>query len=195
DVKVPVTLGVMSRCPDALLCESVFDRVVTVVPDKIDFNLSYLGKLNDSEPDFGVTCMHGPDECAGNIQQLCVAKYQPLAKWWQFVQCNNYQGRPQIGKPEVALKCAKAAKIEWEGSDIAGCAGSDASGKAEEGIELLRQSVKETERLNIKKSCTIMINGNKVCVRDGAWKECEAGHDPKDFIRQINEEYRHLNSR
>lgn len=44
DVKVPVTLGVMSRCPDALICEATFDKVITKVEDKIDLSLSFIGK-------------------------------------------------------------------------------------------------------------------------------------------------------
>lgn len=44
DVKVPVTLGVMSRCPDALLCEAVFDKVVAQVGDKMELSLSFIGK-------------------------------------------------------------------------------------------------------------------------------------------------------
>ena len=43
DVKVPVTLGVMSRCPDALLCETVFDKALLKVVDKIDLSLSFIG--------------------------------------------------------------------------------------------------------------------------------------------------------
>ena len=42
-VKVPVILGVMSACPDAILCESVFDRVVERVSDKIDLQLTFIG--------------------------------------------------------------------------------------------------------------------------------------------------------
>ena len=57
-----------------------------------------------------------------------------------------------------------------------------------------------------------MINGEKVCVHDGTWKDCEVssppktfcgaqadpvrtqnGHEIKDFIRQIEAEYRKLN--
>ena len=44
NVKVPVTLGVMSRCPDALLCESVFDKVLKQVGDKVDLSLTFIGK-------------------------------------------------------------------------------------------------------------------------------------------------------
>ena len=43
EVKVPVTLGVMSRCPDALLCETIFDRVLARVSPKVNLSLSFIG--------------------------------------------------------------------------------------------------------------------------------------------------------
>ncbi|PCH41160.1 hypothetical protein WOLCODRAFT_69436 [Wolfiporia cocos MD-104 SS10] len=194
DVKVPVTLGVMSRCPDALLCESVFDHVLKRVANKVDLSLTFIGTPNASEPNFGVTCMHGPEECAGNVQELCVMKYAPAEHFWEFVQCQNYQGREKIGLPETALQCANSAKIDWEGSGAGTCTGLDGSGKAAEGVQLLQDSVKATRELGIQKSCTIMINGKQVCIHDGTWKQCENGHSVHDFVRQINEEYRKLNS-
>ena len=42
DKKVLVQLGVMSRCPDALLCESVFNEVLDRVPDKVNLSLVYV---------------------------------------------------------------------------------------------------------------------------------------------------------
>ena len=61
----------------------------------------------------------------------------------------------------------------------------------------------------------MIINGKQVCIHDETWKECEVrthfggslrgywiltavlcvqgGHAPKDFIRQIEEEYNKLN--
>ena len=44
DVKVPVQLGVMSQCPDALLCESVFNEVLNYAGDKMDLSLVYIAK-------------------------------------------------------------------------------------------------------------------------------------------------------
>lgn len=44
DVKVPVVLGVMSRCPDAMLCEAVWDRVLQRVGSKVDVSLSFIAK-------------------------------------------------------------------------------------------------------------------------------------------------------
>ncbi|KAG0709625.1 hypothetical protein DFH29DRAFT_792799 [Suillus ampliporus] len=189
-VKVPVVLGVMSRCPDAILCESVFDRVLQRVGDKVDISLSFIARPNNSEPLYGVTCMHGPEECAGNVQELCAAKYHPASEWWSFVQCQNFQGRDNIGTPDTARNCAKAAGIDWENGKAGRCAGE---GGGTEGIQLLQQSVKDSIAARIQKSCTIIINGQQVCIRDGSWYDCEGGHSPADFIRQINEEYDRLN--
>lgn len=44
DIKVPVQLGVMSKCPDALLCERRFTEVLEQVSDKVDLSLVYVGK-------------------------------------------------------------------------------------------------------------------------------------------------------
>ena len=44
DVKVPVVLGVMSACPDAIYCEAVFDDVLAQAGDKVDLSLTFIGK-------------------------------------------------------------------------------------------------------------------------------------------------------
>jgi Gamma interferon inducible lysosomal thiol reductase (GILT) len=166
DEKVRVQLGVMSRCPDALLCENVFNQVLEKVYEKIDLSLTYVAKcvrmssycqpsygyprIDPSEPDFGVQCMHGAEECAGNVQQLCVAKHEPTSSWWEFVQCQNYEGRDKIGIPDVTLKCARVAGIDWNTSEAGECAGLDGSGKGTEGVRLLKESVILSQKLGIK---------------------------------------------
>ncbi|KAJ9110381.1 hypothetical protein QFC20_002978 [Naganishia adeliensis] len=44
--RVRVDLGVMSRCPDARLCESVMDKVFSYpgVREKVDVRLNYIGR-------------------------------------------------------------------------------------------------------------------------------------------------------
>ncbi|KAF8631956.1 hypothetical protein AX15_002117 [Amanita polypyramis BW_CC] len=192
-VKVPVELGVMSRCPDAALCENLFDRVLQKVSDKMELSLRYVAKLDPSETEFGVRCMHGPDECAGNVQQLCVAKYSPSV-WWEYIRCQNFEGREKIGKPALALKCAAAVSIDWATSDVGRCAGRDGSGRGAEGIKLLQENVVLTKQADITKSCTVVINSQKVCIHDSIWKECENGHTDRDFAEQIKDAYNLLNN-
>lgn len=43
--KVSVILGVMSQCPDAIYCESVFDKVIQEVSDIVNFKLTFIGKF------------------------------------------------------------------------------------------------------------------------------------------------------
>lgn len=190
NVKVPVQLGVMSQCPDALLCESAFNDVLNYASDKVELSLVYIARADDSQH-IGIRCLHGPTECAGNIQQLCAAKYTPFKEWWSFVQCENYQGRSKIGLPETAELCSKTANIDWEGSGVGDCVGDNSEG--EEGVKLLKESIILQQELGITKSCTVMLSGRKICVHDGDWKECPRGHTVKDFVDQIEEEYNRLN--
>jgi hypothetical protein len=194
-LKVPVVLGVMSQCPDAILCEKVFDTVLELAGDKTDISLSFIGKINPHEPDFGVTCLHGPGECAGNVQELCAFKYAPRETWWKFVQCQNARGRLEVGKPATALKCAAQVGLDWILGGTGVCAGLDGSGKGKEGIQLLQESVHQSEELHIKSSCSILINGKTVCVHDGTWKNCDGGHEPEDFVKRIEDEFKKINKR
>lgn len=44
NTRVPIVLGVMSRCPDALLCEAVLDGALKETWDIVNINLSFVGK-------------------------------------------------------------------------------------------------------------------------------------------------------
>jgi hypothetical protein len=72
-----------------------------------------------------------------------------MRKWWEFVTCQNYEGKDRIGRPDVALRCARTAKIDWSGSEVGRCAGLNGSGTGKEGVRLLRENVKATEALGI----------------------------------------------
>ncbi|KZS91225.1 hypothetical protein SISNIDRAFT_517164 [Sistotremastrum niveocremeum HHB9708] len=185
--KVPIVLGVMSKCPDAFLCESIFDQVLKRVGPKVDLELTFVAKLNSSA-EGGITCLHGPSECSGNIHELCAVKHTSRDKWWPFVQCLNYEGYQKIGSVDTAKRCAKASGIDWDESGVGECI----EGSEEEGRELLVKSIARTQSLNITKSCSIFIGGELRCVRDGKWVDCEEGHTANDFVRIINREYEKL---
>jgi len=54
-----------------------------------------------------------------------------------------------IGTPKLALKCADVAQVDWKTSGAGNCAGLDGSGKALEGVELLHESVRLGQSLQI----------------------------------------------
>lgn len=57
------------------------------------------------------SCKHGPTECAGNLQQLCVQlhskSYQRYDWLYKFVLCENKQGLDAIGTFTTAASCLK----------------------------------------------------------------------------------------
>ncbi|KAL8292079.1 hypothetical protein RQP46_001545 [Phenoliferia psychrophenolica] len=191
--RVPVLLGVMSRCPDARVCETVWDRVLARIPELVDVQAVYIGKINP-ESKYGVDCMHGVEECTGNIQQLCAYEAwqsrdgdkQSWRDWWDFVQCMNYGPTSRIGDREIAEQCAKVVGHDWE-KEVHHCVTSD------HGARLLQKSVERAQALDIVKSCTMVINHKKVCVHDSTWKDCDGGHEVGDFVYQVKEQWKILN--
>ncbi|GAA5987923.1 hypothetical protein JCM11641_004583 [Rhodosporidiobolus odoratus] len=217
---VNVQLGVMSRCPDAQLCEAVFDRVLetkvevplagregtkaqTSVGELVEMGMIYIGREN-STASYGADCMHGDLECRGNVQQLCAAKHwgggvdevkamvggpkgkQGWDTWWNFVQCINYGETSAIGTDQRARQCAAVVGKKWDDS-LTTCVDS------REGRHLLVDSVREAKKLEITKSCTVLIEGKQVCIHDGTWKSCPIGHEVADFAKAIKEEFLLLN--
>jgi len=76
-------------------------------------------------------------------------KHTPFQTWWEFVRCQNYQGRDKIGEVNVALACSGVARFDWEGSGVAQCVGDYASGTGEEGVKLFRESIETAYDLSI----------------------------------------------
>lgn len=162
-IKVPVSLGVTSRDDDSLYVQIVFDDVLKEISDKVNMSFGYIKEcvfslyavryakltwpcaVHSIWPDdeqYGVRCSSDWLDCAGNVQQLCVHKYASQRQWWDFVMCQNREGKAQIGRLEIAQKCAISAKVPWE--IIRDCAGPDADGIDEEGAQLLLQNVQDT---------------------------------------------------
>lgn len=70
---------------------------------------------------------------------------------------------------------------------------------SKEARQRLRDSVRRTKDAGVEKSCTIRIastlkrGGLRECVVDGGvWKGCDDGHNPTDFVRVIEDEFRNL---
>lgn len=58
------------------------------------------------------------------------------------------------------------------------------------GLGMLKASFERSSEANVTKSCTIRLDGEERCIRDGGeWKQCEAGHSVEDLVADIVELY------
>ncbi|BGP29753.1 hypothetical protein JCM10296v2_001498 [Rhodotorula toruloides] len=207
--RLPLTLGVMSLCPDARLCESVLDRVfeqVTTVAvrggggkgggkeegkvrvgELVELRVEFIASRNKTAP-YGTTCKHGDRECKGNVQQLCAEKYWGAEGAWQFIQCLNYDPNARVGNEQAARECGRLIGRDWT-QDLQECVDGP------EGRKLARKSAKKLSKLRVEKSCSILVRGEVVCIHDSTWQHCRSGHEVGDFKRLIEREWERENGR
>ncbi|KAK6495399.1 hypothetical protein TWF481_003422 [Arthrobotrys musiformis] len=182
---VEVEMFIMSKCPDARDC--VRDLVLPVMAQLYDSGIinlrpTYIGKPDDSNA--GMACMHGPDECLGDILELCayeLYKDSPQ-RWLGFINCmgQKYQNIPQ---DEYVSDCALEYGIDFD--QLERCAASEDENR---GMELLRTSARRAIDRGISTSCTVTVNGKTVCVRDsGQWKGCTGSKE--DLVQEVQHAY------
>jgi hypothetical protein len=199
--RVPVTIFVMSRCPDAQFCETFLQSsVLEPLKGAVRLRAEYI--VREEEATAGttatatkkLTCMHGEQECAGNRQQLCLQKRlddriaagklsadATVDVLLKFLTC-GWRRPSEIGSEAGARSCL--SEVGWANAedqdDVLSCA------KGAEGEALMAASHAATQAAGATNSCTINVNGKRRCVRDGgAFRECEGGSEPADFKKTI----------
>lgn len=196
--KVQLEAHIMSKCPDARDC--LHDMVLPAmmnVSSMVDFKLSYIGSYVQrfafnpvatftdfgrlTDHDDGVLCMHGPQECLGNIIELCAAALYPDPKMYLgFTMCLS-RDYDDIPKKELIQECALEHGISFQ--KLNDCAVADDGSLS---VEMLRDSFQRSFDADVTKSCTIRLQGNVFCVRDdGEWKECDKGSKAADLVAEV----------
>jgi hypothetical protein len=181
---VPLEAHVMSKCPDTQDClKQLILPAMQQVFDKVNFTLSFLGTPTEND---GVACKHGPEECMGNIIELCAAELYPDAKTWLgFTMCltREYWHIPQR---ELIEDCALEHALDVDA--LNDCASRD---DGAHGMALLRDSVRRTADAGVTKSCTVRLNNEVYCVRDDdKWTECPHGPGVNDLVISIEKLHR-----
>eukprot|EP01013_Petalomonas_cantuscygni_P041957 TRINITY_DN75276_c0_g1_i1.p1 TRINITY_DN75276_c0_g1~~TRINITY_DN75276_c0_g1_i1.p1 ORF type:complete len:236 (+),score=21.57 TRINITY_DN75276_c0_g1_i1:135-842(+) len=151
-----VSLYVMSRCPDAANCETVLFEAINSVRNVSDLELIYIGNENSSGPQ----CLHGPEECIGNMEQLCVQAQYGAYSAFLFSFCEDTIAncvvpsgwRPNYCVPKNSPHCATAAHITMPSN----CTQSSPRSPTW-GDELLRQSFARSEADGVRVSCTVRL--------------------------------------
>ncbi|CAF1297678.1 unnamed protein product [Adineta ricciae] len=144
---VNVEFFVMSKCPDAKKCETLFSPSLLKLSSIVNFTLSFIAY---ESPWNQIQCMHGLDECTGNRQQLCVQDMYSQAVFIRYLQC---QTREFYAIPRNGAQCANESSrnvINWR--DVESCVTSEKSN------ELFHRSLERTRLASARKSCTIHLN-------------------------------------
>lgn len=125
--------------------------------------------------------MHGESECLGNIIELCAAKLYPDPKiYLGFTMCltREYQ---KIPERQLVEDCALEHGIDFE--ELNKCTVDDDGALA---VDMLRSSFNRSSAAGVTKSCTIRLNNEVRCIRDGGkWTDCERGHKVDDLVKDI----------
>ena len=175
---VPLEAHIMSKCPDARDC--LVDLIVPAMQEvehEVDFQLSFIGSMGSDD---NVHCMHGPDECLGNIISLCAQQVFPkdAKRSLGFSTCmiRDYQEIPQR---ELVEHCSLEHGISFD--DINQCASDEGRGTG-----LLEDSIKRSQEVEVTKSCTVRLADQIWCIRDGGeWKDCPFGSKPADLVQAV----------
>ncbi|CAJ2502067.1 Uu.00g049200.m01.CDS01 [Anthostomella pinea] len=142
---VPLEAHIMSKCPDAKDClkELVLPAMMRVY-EKVNFTLSYIGTPTEND---GVECMHGPNECMGNIIELCAHQLYPDPKiWLGFTMCLTRDYK-QIPQRELVEDCALEHAIDFD--KLNDCAAKDDGAF---GMGMLRSSVQRSANVRRDKT-------------------------------------------
>ncbi|KAJ5636395.1 uncharacterized protein N7484_009708 [Penicillium longicatenatum] len=192
--RVPLEAHIMSKCPDAQGClQKLVLPAMEQISDKVDFKLSFIASVSKETSD--IQCMHGPEECIGNMLMLCAANLPfpptsdrsllpqdyprtPIIRSLGFANCliNDYTRIPDRG---LVHQCALEHGIDFDALNQCASQQSDAPDDGQRGksplsgIALLRQNALHSERLNVQTSCTVRLDDTVWCIHDGGdWKNC-----------------------
>ncbi|KAM0275951.1 hypothetical protein ACHAQH_007252 [Verticillium albo-atrum] len=177
---VPLEAHIMSKCPDARDC--LRDMILPAMMrahDKVDWKLSFVGTPTEND---GVDCRHG----MGNIIELCAAKLYPNPKIsLGFTMCITRSYR-EIPEQSLIEACALEHAIDIKALNECAVREDGAYG-----VGLLRDSVTRTADAGVTLSCTVRLDDEVYCIRDGAeWTQCPTGAGVNDLVIAIEKKYR-----
>ncbi|MCX6776534.1 MAG: thioredoxin domain-containing protein [Candidatus Micrarchaeota archaeon] len=141
--KLSIELFVMSQCPYGVQAESSVKKVIDEFKGDVNLSLHFIAT------DLGngsFSSLHGANEVAEDLRQVCIMKYYP-AKFLDYLTCVN-NDYANVGS--VWEGCASSSQMDT--NTIRQCStGAEGSG-------LLRENIKRTQALQIDSSPTIYLN-------------------------------------
>lgn len=137
------------------------------------------------DDDDSVRCKHGQTECLGNILSLCASElYSNDTKiWLGFTTCMvlDYKNIPSRS---LVQHCALEHSVDFDRLN-------DCVSEEGKGLDLLEASVKRSKEAKVKYSCTVRLDEEVRCIRDGGkWKDCKGGSKAGDLVDDVEKLYK-----
>ena len=158
--KLSIELFVMSQCPYGVQAEDNAKKVIDKFQGDVNLSLYFIA---DQNTDGTFTSLHGANEVAEDLRQVCVMKYNP-DKFLGYLACVN-KNYTIVG--QVWEGCASSNQIDT--SVIKQCS------QGSEGNVLLSNNIQKSKQLQIGSSPTIYLSG----------KQYTGGRDERTMTRAI----------
>ena len=137
---------VVSRCPFGLQMQRMIAEAVkniSVLANNI--KVKYIGSVSSDGK--GIESMHGAEEAAENLRQICIREEQP-AKYWNYVSC-------QMKAQGTELSCEKSTGVD--SAKLSACLGDPGRG-----VAFAKKDFETADQLGISGSPTLAINGKVI---------------------------------
>ncbi|KAI8467489.1 MAG: hypothetical protein J3K34DRAFT_430522 [Monoraphidium minutum] len=175
----------MSKGEDTKVCARALAPVVEKLRSAVRVQTHFIQHESGDK----VMCQHGPEECAGNLAQLCVDRHAPPERnheWaFRFMLCAWDSGLP-LGSGKLVNTCL----------DKVGVAGAPREAMLKciagpEGLQLMEASARTVGEHSAWHGCVVMVDHQQRCTREGGkWLKCPGGSGARDFERSLCEAYK-----
>ncbi len=138
-----LTAFVVSQCPYGLQMQRVFKMAINAQPE-LEKNLTvrYIGAIENNQ----ITSMHGEEEAAENLRQICIREEQK-SLYWPYVACYM-----QAGKTE---ECLASTGVDITALNT--CTSSNGKG-----LEYAKKDFTLANKFNVRGSPTLVSNNNQI---------------------------------
>ena len=147
---------VVSSCPYGLQMQrAIVDAVKNIPALASNITVRYIGSVNSSGKT--IDSMHGPEEGAENLRQICIREEQPLL-YWNYIGCYMQKivatassGMPLGDSPS----CQASTGVDT--AKLAACVADPSRG-----VAYAQKDFAEDLKYNISGSPTLILNGTQI---------------------------------
>lgn len=159
--KAELDAFVVSYCPFGLQMQRILSEIVKNIPALAEnIKIRYMGWTGEGDScEYGVCAMHGKEEAAENLRQICIREEQ-ADKYWDYVACfMKGEGKTEECLAEVGVDVAQLNECMTDSS---------------RGVEYAKVDFDLQDQYQVTGSPTLILNGERVSEFDFGGRTAEA---------------------